>query len=81
MESLKKWLAKYGYAFEVKRLRYGQGSYEGVFVSLDILDKGRITGRVDERPILKYLRRYGLESEYRGYYSSLMIYKKKEAAA
>ena len=42
MENLKKWLAKYGYAFEVKQMRYGQGSYEGVFVSLDILEKGRI---------------------------------------
>jgi hypothetical protein len=71
MDKFKKWLAKNGYKFESKVM---VGNYEGVFISLEIIDNYTVVGRVGTGKIMDYIKKRSLKYEYRGHYTSLLVW-------
>lgn len=72
MTSLEKWLNKNGYKFETKQM---VGGYKGIFIQLEAIENYTIVGRVNINKLMKYITRYGFNSEYRGHYTSLLVWK------
>ena len=72
MENLKKWLKKHSFLYESKTM---QGNYEGVFVELEIVENSVVLGRVNDNALLRYLTKRKLKWEYRGHYTSLLIWE------
>lgn len=73
MKSLKKWLTTNNYQFREVTMTEGN---KAAMVDLEITDGYKILGRTEEKPLIKYLNRYGFKWEYRGYYTGLLIYSK-----
>jgi hypothetical protein len=73
MKSLKKFLQNNNYKFREVTMTEGN---KAAMVDLEITDGYKILGRVNEKPLTKYLNRYGFKWEYRGHYTALLIYSK-----
>lgn len=72
MESFKKWLIKNGFKVTDAKMQHGA---EGVFVEIEIIENGSFVGRIDVIKVIKHVRRYDFKYEYRGNYTSMLIWK------